>query len=50
VKREIIKKVLLAGRLEAYQNMIFGKFLASVKKNTQKRVCCKDQPKGGKNY
>jgi hypothetical protein len=36
VKIEKIKKVLLAGRFETYQNMIFGKILASNKKNTKK--------------
>jgi hypothetical protein len=37
---EKIIKVSLAGRLEIYQNMIFGKFLVSVKKNTKKIVSC----------
>jgi hypothetical protein len=40
VKIEKDKKVLLAGRLETYQNMIFGKYLGS----TKKMVSCKHRP------
>jgi hypothetical protein len=42
VKIEKIKKVLLAGRLETYQNMIFGKFLARVKKKNKKRLVARN--------